>query len=68
MANLSRRNFLTAFTSSVFGFGLAKNVKASSKNTGSAQGGASPIKVQKYNDMAPQLTSGTFIPVFPKTR
>lgn len=51
MANLSRRNFLTAFTSSVLGFGLAKNVKASSKNTERAQGGASPITVQKYNDL-----------------
>ncbi len=51
MANLSRRNFLTAFTSSVLGFGLAKNVKARSKNKGRAQGGASPIKIQKYNDL-----------------
>lgn len=51
MANLSRRNFLTAFTSSVLGFGLAKNVKARSKNKGITQGGSSPIKIQKYNDL-----------------
>jgi len=51
MANLSRRNFLTAFTSGALGFGLTKNVKASSKNMERAQGGASPIKVQKYNDL-----------------
>jgi len=51
MANLSRRNFLTAFTSSVLGFGLAKNVKASSKNTGRAQAGATPINIKKYNEL-----------------
>ena len=51
MGNLSRRNFLTAFTSSVLGFGLAKNATASSKNIGRAQGGASPITIQKYNDL-----------------
>jgi len=51
MANLSRRNFLTAFTSGALGFGLTKKVKASSKNTGRIQGEDSPIKVQKYNDL-----------------
>ncbi|UCC41068.1 MAG: aldo/keto reductase [Candidatus Aminicenantes bacterium] len=51
MANLSRRNFLTAFTSSVLGFGLARKVKAGSKNTGIAQEGTSPIRIQKYNDL-----------------
>lgn len=50
MANVSRRNFLTTFTSSVLGFGLAKNVKASSKKLSSAQGSAS-IKIQKYNPL-----------------
>lgn len=65
MANLSRRNFLTAFTSSVLGFGLAKNVKARPKNRGIAQGGASPIKIQKYNDLGktglkvPDVSCGT---------
>jgi len=49
MANVSRRNFLTAFTSSVLGFGLAKNVKAGFRNKVSTHNESSPIKVQKYN-------------------
>jgi len=49
MTNVSRRNFLTAFTSSVLGFGLAKNVKAGFRNKVSTHNGSSPIKVQKYN-------------------
>jgi len=49
MANVSRRNFLTAFASSVLGFGLAKNVKAGFKNKVSTHNESSPIKVQKYN-------------------
>jgi predicted aldo/keto reductase-like oxidoreductase len=51
MADLSRRNFLTALTSGVLGFGLAKNAKASSKNTERAQAGASPIQIKKYNEL-----------------
>jgi len=50
MANVSRRNFLTAFTSSVLGFGLAKNIKASPEKIGSAQE-ASSIKIRKYNPL-----------------
>ncbi len=51
MANLSRRNFLTAFTSGVLGFGLTKNVKAGLKDINTAQSGFSPIKIQKYNTL-----------------
>jgi len=51
MANVSRRNFLTAITSSVLGFGLAKKVKAGPRNIGSAQSESSPIKIQKYNNL-----------------
>ncbi len=51
MAKLSRRNFLTAFSSGVLGFGLTKNVKASLKDMGDTQSGSSPINIQKYNTL-----------------
>ena len=49
MANVSRRNFFKALTSGVLGISLANNVKPSLKDTGVAQSGSSPIKIQKYN-------------------
>ncbi len=51
MANVSRRNFFKALTSGVLGLSLAKNVKPSLKDTGAAQSGLSPIKIQKYNTL-----------------
>ena len=51
MANVSRRNFFKALTSGVLGLSLAKNVEPSLKDTGAAQSGSSPIKIQKYNTL-----------------
>ena len=51
MANVSRRNFFKALTSGVLGIGLAKNVRPSIKDTGAAQSGSYPIKIQKYNTL-----------------
>ena len=51
MANVSRRNFFKALTSGVLGISLAKNARPSLKNTGAAQSGSSPIKIQKYNTL-----------------
>jgi predicted aldo/keto reductase-like oxidoreductase len=51
MAKINRRNFLTAFSSGVLGFGLSRNVKASPGNQSLAQGGSSSIKIQKYKDL-----------------
>jgi predicted aldo/keto reductase-like oxidoreductase len=51
MSKLNRRNFLTAFTSGVVGLGLSKNIKGRTRNTISASGDSSSIKIQKYNDL-----------------
>jgi predicted aldo/keto reductase-like oxidoreductase len=51
MANVSRRNFFKALTSGVLGISLAKNLKPNSMDTGAAQSGPSPIKIQKYNTL-----------------
>jgi predicted aldo/keto reductase-like oxidoreductase len=51
MANVSRRNFFKALTSGVLGLSLAKNVNPSLEDTGAAQSGSSPIKIQKYNTL-----------------
>jgi predicted aldo/keto reductase-like oxidoreductase len=51
MAKINRRNFMAAFTSGVLGFGLSKNIKASPRNSGLAQGDSSSIKIQKYNNL-----------------
>ncbi len=51
MSNLSRRNFLAAFSSGLLGFGLSKNVKASSNEKALAQGQPAPAKIQKYNSL-----------------
>ncbi len=51
MANVSRRNFFKALTSGVLGLSLAKNAKPSLNDTGAAQSGPSPIKIQKYNTL-----------------
>jgi predicted aldo/keto reductase-like oxidoreductase len=49
LANVSRRNFFKALTSGVLGISLAKNARPSLKDTGTARGESSPIKIQKYN-------------------
>jgi len=51
MANVSRRNFFKALTSGVLGISLAKNARPSLKDTGAAQSGSSPLKIQKYNTL-----------------
>ncbi|MFB0565100.1 MAG: aldo/keto reductase [Candidatus Aminicenantaceae bacterium] len=51
MAHLNRRRFLSAFTSGVLGFGLAKDMKASSNNSASGLNRSSSIKIQKYNTL-----------------
>lgn len=51
MAKLSRRNFLAGFGSSILGFGLAKKVSASLKDTPLLLSKASSIRVRKYNDL-----------------
>ena len=51
MAKLNRRNFLTTLTSGVLGLGVSRNVKASPRNPGMAQGASAPIKIKKYNDL-----------------
>ncbi len=51
MANVSRRNFFKALTSGVLSLSLAKNVKPNLMDTGAAQSGSSPIKIQKYNNL-----------------
>jgi len=51
MSNVSRRNFLTALTSGLFGFGLVKNIRAESNKRSSGQSESSPIKIQKYNTL-----------------
>jgi len=50
MAEVSRRNFLASMTSGVLGFGLAKDVKADSKDS-QASPEPSPVKVRKYNPL-----------------
>jgi len=51
MSNINRRNFLTALTSGVLGFGLSKNAKGSSRKAGLTQSESAPIKIQKYNNL-----------------
>lgn len=51
MVNLSRRNFLTAFSSGLLSLGLTKNVIADSPNKENAQKESFPIKIQKYNPL-----------------
>jgi len=51
MAKLNRRNFLTTLTSGVLGLGVSRNVKASPRNPGMAQGASAPIKIKKYNSL-----------------
>ena len=51
MAKVSRRNFLTSFSSSLLGFGLVKKVKGSTKETSLTQGASSPPKIKKYNPL-----------------
>ncbi len=51
MAKLNRRNFLTTLTSGVLGLGVSKNIKASPRNPGMAQGANAPIKIQKYKSL-----------------
>jgi aryl-alcohol dehydrogenase-like predicted oxidoreductase len=51
MANVSRRNFFKALTSGVLGLSLGKGAKPSLIDTGGAQSGSSPIKIQKYNTL-----------------
>lgn len=51
MGNLSRRNFLTAFSSGLLSLGLTKNVIADSPNKENAQKESFPIKIQKYNPL-----------------
>lgn len=50
MAKVSRRNFIASLTSGVLGFGLAKEVKADSKE-GQASPELFPAKIQKYNPL-----------------
>lgn len=49
MAKVSRRNFLTAFSSGVLGFGFAKKAKAGFGHTVLAQTESSTLKINKYN-------------------
>jgi predicted aldo/keto reductase-like oxidoreductase len=51
MGKINRRNFLTAFSSSVLGLGLAKNMKAGLRSSGFAQTGSDVLKVKKYNQL-----------------
>ena len=51
MSNINRRNFLTALTSGVLGFGLSKNAKGSYRKAGLTQSESAPIKIQKYNNL-----------------
>ena len=51
MANLSRRNFLTAFSSGLLSLGLTKNAKANAPIEGNGQKESSPLKIKKYNSL-----------------
>jgi len=51
MADLSRRNFLTAFASGLAGLGLTKSMWPSSLKKGKSQGESSSLKIQKYNPL-----------------
>jgi predicted aldo/keto reductase-like oxidoreductase len=51
MVKLSRRNFLTAFSSSLLGLGLSKKTKASLNETTFAQSQFATTRVQKYNSL-----------------
>ena len=48
MANLSRRNFMTALTSGLMGLGLTRNVKGS---PGLDPEATEPLKIKKYNPL-----------------
>ncbi len=50
MTKVSRRNFLASLTSGVLGLGLAKEVKADSKNNQTSPE-LSPVSIQKYNPL-----------------
>ncbi len=47
MSNINRRNFLTAITSSLMGFGIANSLRADTKSIQES----SPIKIKKYNTL-----------------
>jgi hypothetical protein len=51
MAKISRRNFLTALSSGLMGFGLAKNSKANSGFGEGTQGATTELKIRKYNTL-----------------
>jgi len=51
MADLSRRNFLTAFGSGLLSLGLTKNVKANFDHKEGAQKESNSLKIQKYNPL-----------------
>ncbi len=48
MANLSRRNFITAMTSGLMGLGLTKNVNG---GPGPGLDASGPLKIKKYNPL-----------------
>ena len=50
MANLSRRNFLTAFSSGLLGLGLSKKAKGLSPREDVQEGPSAP-RIQKYNPL-----------------
>ncbi|MGD2245395.1 MAG: aldo/keto reductase [Candidatus Aminicenantes bacterium] len=51
MAKINRRNFITAFSSSVLGLGLTKNLKANSTSSSLIQSGMEELKIKKYNPL-----------------
>jgi predicted aldo/keto reductase-like oxidoreductase len=51
VSNISRRNFLTAFSSGLLGLGLQKDIKANSSERTIAQSQSLAAKVQKYNSL-----------------
>ncbi len=51
MANISRRNFLTALSSGLTGLGLAKNLRANSGSPEETQGVTTELKIRKYNTL-----------------
>ena len=51
MGKINRRNFMTAFSSTVLGLGLTKNIKAGIRTSGSIQSSSDELKVKKYNPL-----------------
>lgn len=51
MKKINRRNFLTAFSSSVVGLGLTQKAKANIKKEKLVQTGSSPLKINKFNTL-----------------